>query len=113
MTDTPLTTSDDAAAKADRFLAQLGDVRVDSSSRNRSLAKLGMVLLVAGAIVGWLAVVLSQTTDNPLDQSTDVSLGIAGMTTSLIGLGLYLRYSLAQFLRFWLLRLSLDSDRAS
>ncbi|CAN5661942.1 hypothetical protein BH10ACT1_BH10ACT1_17020 [soil metagenome] len=95
----------DPTARADRFLAELSDVKHDGSNRNATFAKLGAVMLAAGVILAVVGVVLSQSTDNPLDQSTDVSLGLAGVALAIAGLGVFLRYSLAQFLRFWLLRL--------
>lgn len=91
--------------RSDRFLAELADVKHDHSSRNVALARLGGVLLVAGVVLTVVGVALSQTTNNPLDQSTDVSLGLCGIAVSIAGLALFLRYSVAQFLRFWLLRL--------
>ena len=91
--------------RADRFLADLADVRHDSSNRNVLLARLGGALLVAGVLLAALGLILSQSTNNPLDQSSDVSLGLGGVALSIAGLALFLRYSLAQFLRFWLLRL--------
>ena len=91
--------------RADRFLAELADVKHDSSSRNATLARLGGALMVVGVVLTIVGVALSQTTNNPLDQCTDVSLGLCGIALTLAGLALFLRYSLAQFLRFWLLRL--------
>ena len=98
-------------AGADRFLAGLADVQHDASSRNTRLARLGAGLLALGVALAVLGLVLSQATDNPLDQSTDLSLGLAGIAVGLGGLGLFLRYSFAQFLRFWLLRLIYEQSR--
>ena len=112
MTETshPTTEAPDAST---RFLHELSDMQVDSSHRNRTLTRLGIVLLVAGVAVTWIGFLLSQTTDNPLDQSSALSFGLAGIATAVIGLGVYLRYSFGQFLRFWLVRLSYERQQGN
>ena len=102
--------TDAATARADRFAAELAGVAHDRSSRNAALARLGVVLQVVGVGLTLLGLLLSQVTDNPLDQATDLSLGLAGLALVLVGLGLFVRYSFAQMLRFWLLRLSLEQQ---
>jgi hypothetical protein len=100
-----------ADARAERFLADLGDVRPELQSSNRRWGKVGVGLLVLGPILTLLALLLSQGTDNPLDQSTDVSLGLVGVAVTLAGLGLYLRHSFVEFLRFWLARFIYEQRR--
>ena len=92
-------------ARADRFLAELADVKHDSSSRNATLARLGTALMAVGVVLTIVGVALSQSSDNPLDQSTQLSLGLCGIALTVAGVAVFLRYSLAQFLRLWLLRL--------
>ncbi|WP_426574643.1 DUF3040 domain-containing protein [Aquihabitans sp. McL0605] len=109
--DSPTTTEPAAdTARADRFLAELSDVKHDSSSRNVTMSRLGAALLVIGVVLTVVGVVLSQASDNPLDQSTQVSLGLCGIALTVAGLAVFLRYSLAQFLRFWLLRLVVEQS---
>lgn len=98
--------------RAEQFLTDLAGVEQARGSRNAVMARLGAVLLAVGVGLAALGLVLSQTTDNPLDQSTDLSLGLVGVVLSLAGLGLFLRYSFAQFLRFWLLRLIYEQSTA-
>lgn len=100
--------TDTATHRAREFTAALSDVPVESTSRNATWAKLGLVLQIVGVAMTLIALALSQTTSNPLEQSTSISLGLAGL--ALVGLGgaLFLRYSFGQFLRFWLLRLSAE-----
>jgi hypothetical protein len=97
-----------AMARADRFVSDLEGVTRESSSRNVLLIRVGAVTLIVGAVAALLGLLFSQITNNPLDQSTDISLGLAGIAVSLVGATIFLRYSLAQFLRFWLLRLSYE-----
>ena len=100
-----------AERRAEQFVADLGEIHLDSSSRNVKLARFGALLQVVGAGMALLGLMLSQATDNPLDQSTDISLGLAGTALCVVGVGVFLRYSVAQFLRFWLLRLSNEQQQ--
>jgi hypothetical protein len=103
-----MTPSEDASevadARAERFLSDLGDLHPESGSRNERLARLGLGLLVLGPLLALLGLLFSQLAANSLDQATDASLGLAGIAIAVLGLGLYLRYSFTQFLRFWLAR---------
>jgi uncharacterized membrane protein len=99
---------DRAADRVRAFTSELADVRVDSTSRNGSVSALGAALQVIGVVTCIVAVALSQLTDNPLEQSTDISLGLAGVALVVAGAALFLRYSFGQFLRFWMLRLTLE-----
>lgn len=101
-----------AVQRADRFLDELNDVRTDSSSRNVLFARVGATLLVVGAAVAVLGAILSQSTNNSLNQSSDISLGIAGVAVAILGGAVFLRYSFGQFMRFWLLRLSYENQAA-
>lgn len=107
MTDTA------ANARARNFTHALGDMPVYRTSRNATWARLGLVLQVVGGVLTLLALALSQTTSNPLEQATAIALGPAGL--ALVGLGgpVFLRYSFGQFLRFWLLRLSDEVQNAT
>jgi uncharacterized membrane protein len=105
--ETEAATTDRAGA----FLASLDEVPRESSTRSATWIRVGIVLQVAGAAAAILAVILSQSSNNPLDQFTLISLGIAGIVLAIIGVGLTLRYSLTQFLRFWMLRLSYEQQR--
>jgi len=56
-----------------------------------------------------LGAILSQSTNNSLNQSSDISLGLAGVAVGILGGAVFLRYSFGQFLRFWLLRFSYEN----
>lgn len=105
--------TDPADQRARDFSRALEDVPAQSTSRNGTWATVGLVLALLGVALTLIAVGLSQKTSNSLEQSTDLSLALTGL--ALVGLGgaVYLRYSLSQLLRFWLLRLSADLQRSS
>lgn len=81
--------------------------RPDRSAR---LARLGAVLMAVGLGATILAVVLSQLTNNPLDQSTDISLGIAGLAAIAVGAVVHVCNSFGLLMRFWMLRLVHELD---
>ena len=83
------------------------------------LQLLGVVLMVAGIAIALGAYSASlNVTATPgtnvdvLDSNSFTPLAIAGLATSVTGGFLFLRYSLAKFLRFWLLRQSYEQRAA-
>jgi hypothetical protein len=106
--------NDDAAVdRADGFRQAVADMPVagGTMARERQLAALGLVLLVAGPVIAGIAYVLSSGTTNALEQRDAIVVGLLGVTVSLLGLGLYLRFSLGAILRLWLARAVADRER--
>ncbi len=99
-----------AVARAERFVASL-PVASDPSRRHATYAAVGMALMLVGLVTAIVAVLLSQASDNPLDQSTQTSLGIAGLAAVGVGGAVFLRYSLGTLLRYWLLRMTDEQHR--
>lgn len=77
----------------------------DPTRRERLWARLGVTVMAVGMVVALIAVVLSQASDNPLDQNTQLTLGIAGVAAVCLGGIVFLRYSIGRLLRWWLLRI--------
>jgi len=102
------TTGDREAA----FRAEVGamKVRAGAVARERAMARLGGALLVVGVVVGIAAYALSHGTSNPLEQRDAIVIALTGVSVSVAGLALFLRYSLGALLRLWLARLVLDRD---
>ena len=90
--------------RADRFVDSLPEV-ADRTRHEQTWARVGVVVMILGFVITVLAVILSQGSDNSLDQSTQISLGITGLAAVCLGGVVFLRYSLGRLLRFWLLRL--------
>ena len=99
--------------RADQFKADIADMKL-KTGRTRSeyaLLILGVVLMVAGIATALGAYSASlnvtatpQSNVDLLDSNSYTALAIAGVAITLSGGILFLRYSLARFLRFWLLR---------
>jgi len=98
--------------RVQEFKQEIADMRVrdPATGRDRLLLRLGVVLMVAGLIVAALAYPMSHGTSNPLSQRDALALGIGGLTGAVVGSALFLRYSIAGFLRFWLARLSYEQQ---
>lgn len=92
------------------FKAEVAEMRLadPAASRDRLFMRAAMALLVAGPVLGIVAYVLSHGTTNPLQQRDAIVVGLLGVSVSVIGGALYLRYALAAFLRFWLARLTYE-----
>lgn len=108
----PDPTRPDPGRRAETFAAGLPDV-ADRPRRHESYARAGLVLMAVGLATAVIATVMSQVSDNPLDQSTQISLGIAGVCAVGVGGVVFLRYSLGQLLRVWLLLQADERRRGS
>jgi hypothetical protein len=92
--------------RLERFKADVAHLRVrvpDPAGDLRKL-RLGSGVLVLGIAIGVVALVVSHDTTDPLVQRDAMVLALVGVSTSIAGAAMYLRYGLTQFLRFWLAR---------
>ena len=92
------------------FKAEVADMRLadPALSRDRLLLKAAIALLVIGPLLGAVAYGLSHSTENPLQQRDAIVVALFGVSLAVVGGAMYLRYSLAGFLRFWLARLTYE-----
>ncbi|MCU0270562.1 MAG: hypothetical protein MUF83_18205 [Acidimicrobiales bacterium] len=92
-------------ASTEQFLAEIADIRLKSAGRHRQLLRLGAVLMPTGIVLGIVAWFLAYNTDSALEQRDAIILALIGVSVSVTGMGLFLRYSFGEFLRFWMARL--------
>jgi hypothetical protein len=59
-------------------------------------------------ILGVTAYLVSHRTTSALVQGDATTIGLGGVTVSVVGAALFVRYSLTAFLRFWMARQSYD-----
>jgi uncharacterized membrane protein YidH (DUF202 family) len=102
-----------------QFTSEIAEMklRTGRSQAERALQALGVVLMIAGialaigAYAASLNVKVTPGSDSDLLTSSSYEmLAIAGVAVTVMGGFLFLRYSLARFLRFWLLRQSYERD---
>lgn len=99
-------------SRIEQLRAEVDDLKVKTAggSADRPLLILGIVLMVAGIALAFISYVVAggQNSGNlaidNLEHNESIILAITGLAMSVVGAALFLRYSLAGFLRFWLLR---------
>jgi hypothetical protein len=98
---------------AQRLLAEAGRIRVKAVGRDLLLLRLGVVLMVAGPLVTVIGYAISSQTSSALRQNDAVIVALIGLTVGVVGVGLFLRYSLGEFLRFWMARVVYEQHQPS
>jgi hypothetical protein len=95
-----------------QFKADVADLKVreGQAGTDKRWATLGLVLLIAGVVLAIVAIfddhgVDTSTVGAPFQQRDAIVFALTGVTSAVVGGVLFLRYSLGQFLRFWLARL--------
>lgn len=96
-----------ADARVEQFRAEMAELRIKDASPSRDAwwLRLGLVLMVAGIALGVVAFLLSHSTRIDYEQRDYIDLALTGVAVAVAGSAVFLRYSLAHFLRFWLARL--------
>jgi hypothetical protein len=80
-------------------------LRDPAAGRDALLLKVGAVGMAAGIVITVVAYFMSHGTSSQLSQNDAQTVGMIGIAVAVVGGALFLRYSMAQFLRFWLARL--------
>jgi len=93
--------------RVEQFKQEIADMKLrdPATSRERLWLALGVALMVVAIVLGIAAYALSRGTKDPLAQNDALTVGLAGIAAAVVGAALFLRYSIASFLRFWLARL--------
>lgn len=95
-----------------QFTSEIAEMKLPdtASSRDKALLRAGAVLMALGVVMTIVAYVLGHGTTNPLQQRDAIVIALVGLCLAVVGGALFLRYSMAQFLRFWLARLSWEQQ---
>ena len=80
--------------RVEQFRAEIADMKLRDPATSRERLWLGLASFL-----------ISHNSSDPLVQNDAVTLGLGGIVAALIGGALFLRFSIASFLRFWLARL--------
>jgi hypothetical protein len=105
-------TMEKSPERVEQFKTEIAEMnlRDPSTTRDRQLLRLGIGLLVVGIAVGIYAYSLSHGTNDPLQQRDAIVVGLIAVSISIAGAALFVRYSIAQFLRFWIARLTYEQQ---
>jgi len=100
-------------SRADRFVRELAELKVadPAAGHPRFWERAGATLMVLGVVLAVSAYLLSHRTSQALVQGDAITIALGGVTVSVIGAAIFLRYSLTGFLRFWLARQSYDLNQ--
>ena len=92
--------------RVEQFKQEIGDMKVrdPATGRERVWLRVGIALMVVGLGIAIAAYFMSHGTSNPLSQNDALVLAIIGLAATIVGGAVFVRYSLAAFLRFWLAR---------
>ena len=102
-----------APSAADRLELGVEDLHVPEPSADAEslLLKLGLILPIIGVILILAAYWTSSGSKYVADQVPMlISGGILGLGLAVIGVGLFIRFSLARLLRFWLARMVVEQQ---
>ncbi len=90
-----------------QFEEEIAAVRIKTgrAEAEQRFTVLGVIGLVAGIVVCLLAYFQSTGQSDTRDVISSVILALTGVAITVAGAALFVRYSAARFLRFWLLRI--------
>jgi hypothetical protein len=114
---TPATSEDRVA----RFRADVADMRLRDPKAGRErlwmfIGGAAMALGVALTIIAYFqshGATAAYNTEGPATQRDAITIALIGVSVSVVGAAIFLRYSLAQFFRFWLARLIYEQQAAT
>jgi hypothetical protein len=88
-----------------RLEQEAANLKVSTSAkRDGILQAVGALAMVAGVVIAFVAYRLSLDKADDRDIQSLIILAVSMLGLSVAGAAVFLRYSLARFLRFWLLR---------
>jgi hypothetical protein len=105
-----MTTKTDSAAVAgsrtETFKQEVAGLKIKDPSASKDTPYMygGLALMVVGIAVSIIGYVVSHGTTSPLTQNDAVTIAIIGIPVTVAGAAIFLRFSMATFLRFWLAR---------
>ncbi|HLT68617.1 MAG TPA: hypothetical protein VKZ72_00545 [Acidimicrobiales bacterium] len=99
--------SDNNNERVEKFKAEVAamHLRDPATGLDRLLVRLGVAGLVAGPCFSIAAWFIAHGTRNPLQQRDAIVVGLIGVTLAVVGGALFVKGSMAGFLRFWMARL--------
>ena len=99
-------TTTDSNNRIEQFKSDVADMKLKTGNAGQEnlLMAVGALLMVVGVVVSLLLYASSLNLDDQRDIQSNIVLAIGMLALAVAGAALFLRYSLAKFLRLWLLR---------
>jgi hypothetical protein len=97
----------ESSQRVEQFRGEIASMKLRDPAAGRDLVFLraGVVGMAAGIVITVVAYFMSHGTSSQLSQNDAQTVGMIGIAVAVVGAAVFLRYSIAQFLRFWLARL--------
>ena len=110
-----MTDNEAGSGRLDEFEAEVAGLRLKGGSIERAGGDPSTWLAhgVAGAVLALVMVFVSSSAADSRDSLTYISVGVLGLALAVIGMVVWLRYSLTGYLRYWLLRLIYEERNRS
>jgi hypothetical protein len=91
--------------RIERLKSDAAELNVSKGAARDGLWQIvGAIAMAVGVVLAFVAYQLSLSKDDPRDIDSLQILAISMLALAVVGAAVFLRYSLARFLRFWLLR---------
>jgi predicted acyltransferase len=102
-----------AGSRAEAFKAEVKALKIKdpNAAREQLWLRTGLVAMLAGVVVSLVGYFVSHGTSDPLEQNDALTIAIIGVSVTILGGALFLRYSFASFMRFWLARFLFEQQR--
>jgi hypothetical protein len=94
-------------SRAEAFREHVAEMKIPAPhpARDQLFARVGLIICVLGIGLGVIGYAISSGTNSTLNQNDALILAVIGIPVAITGAAVFLRYSLAGFLRLWLMRL--------
>jgi hypothetical protein len=99
--------------RAESFKEEVRAMKIKDPNANREdlFGKVSLAVMVIGIVLTVIGYFLSHGTTDTLAQNDALTIGMIGIAVAVAGGALFLRFSIASFLRFWLARLIVEQQR--
>lgn len=100
-------------ARSESFKEEVRSLKIKdpNAGRDTLFVRLGAVAMFAGLVVSVIAYFMSHNTNSVLTQNDSQTIGMIGISLTILGAAVFLRYSLAGFFRFWLARFIFEQQK--
>jgi len=101
--------------RIEEFKSEIAEMRLKdpATARDRVLLRCGAILMVVGVVMAIVAYFGSHGSQSALEQRDFLVTAVIGVCLTVAGAALFVRYSIAQFLRFWLARIAYEQQMAA